>query len=140
MIDDPTVVAGEVAEGVAQDVSTNDADEEQDAPTVEARASRPATAYEAQRLENECNQLLRAIAGMGAQVNLDAVRASGQSVATIRLLIDKGVVSEIEAQVAILEAQRAVLASVLMDVEQQRLAAQKPQVATVRQPIQIARR
>jgi hypothetical protein len=96
--------------------------------------------YVAQRLENECNQLVQAIAGMGAQVNVEAIKYSAQAFAALRILVLMGVVTEQQVNVEVLMAERNTLATALQQVEQQRLAAQKPQIATVRQPIQIARR
>lgn len=142
-IDDPTVVAGEVAEGVAQDAPVAD-DPSDDVALTSAPEEPPeeptGQAYIAQRLESECNQLLRAINGLGVNINIDAVKQGAQVFAALRILVLAGIVTEPQVNIEVLLAERGALADILQQVEQQRLAAQKPQVAVARQPIQIARR
>lgn len=154
-IQDESLIAAAGAGGGAPAGAAEDADRapedapegQQDLSATDGRAGatgrRAVThnQHDVDALERECQRLHVAIAERGAQVDAAALTARAQAFTAIKLLVERGICTEAEAQGALLTEIRNMLAGILQQVEVQRLhqaQAQRqqagPQVQAVRKP------
>lgn len=130
-----TDAAGGAADGAPesqQDLSATD-----DAARATGRRAVTHNKHDVGALEQECQRLHVAIAERGAQVDVAALTARAQAFTAIKLLVERGLCTEAEAQAALLTEIRNALGGILQSVEVARLQQQQQQgrqVQPVRKP------
>jgi hypothetical protein len=101
---------------------------------IESTAAVQVNDHDAEVLRKQVAGIATEIMNLGYRFDMDAVRASAESYAVMRLLVVKGVCTDAEAQVEVYSRMRGMLAATLQQVEEQILKDGKQRVQPVRTP------